>query len=84
MISDLQAKQNIAANVRRLRGSRSYGDIARACSTDEWRCYPATIQQVESAQHMPGAGLLARLAEALDTTADALLADPQISSRVAS
>jgi transcriptional regulator with XRE-family HTH domain len=83
-ISDNQAKLRIAANCRRLRADRSFAEIARACSTDEWKCYPATIQQVESGQHMPGAGLLARLAEALECTPNDLLAAPPEISRVAS
>lgn len=73
MISDDEAKANIAANVRRLRGTRSYGQIAKACSTKDWHAYPATIQQIESARHLPSAGLLARVAEALGVTPNDLL-----------
>lgn len=65
----------LAANVRRLRGERSYREIAKACSTDDWTCYPATIQQIESCQHMPNAVVLRRLAAALGCTLDDLFAD---------
>lgn len=76
MISDAQAKDNIAANVRRLRGDRSFGEIARACSTEDWHAYPATIQQIETGRHLPSAGLLARVAEALGVTPNDLLSPP--------
>jgi transcriptional regulator with XRE-family HTH domain len=76
VISDEKAKANIAANVRRLRGDRSFGEVARACCTKDWHAYPATIQQIESGRFMPGSGLLARVAEALGVTANDLLSDP--------
>lgn len=76
VISDELALKNIAANVRRLRGDRSYGEIARACCTEKWKAYPATIQQIESGRFMPGSGLLARVAEALGVTPNDLLIDP--------
>lgn len=76
VISDEEAKANIAANCKRLRGDRSYSELARACTTQEWTCYAATIQQIESGRHLPGSGLLARLAEALGTTTDILLSPP--------
>lgn len=75
-ITDEEAKANIAANCRRLRGERSLSEIARACCIKEWTCYPATIQQIETGRHLSNSGLLARLAEALGTTTDALLAPP--------
>ena len=73
VLTDDEARGIIAENVRRLRGARSYSEIARACSTDDWKAYPATIQQVENQRHLPGAGLLARLAEALGVTPNDLL-----------
>jgi transcriptional regulator with XRE-family HTH domain len=76
VISDADAKKNIAANVHRLRGERSFGQLAKACSTPKWKAYPATIQQIENGDHMPGAGLLARLAEALGVTPNDLLSEP--------
>lgn len=68
VLTDKQAKANIAANVQRLRGNRSRGWLAREAGT-----YPINITRIEAGEHMPGSGLLARLAEALDTTTDALL-----------
>lgn len=77
VITDEEALANIAANCKRLRGETSYSEIARKCTTDKWRCYPATIQQIESGRHLPGSGLLARLAEALGSTTDELLSPPK-------
>lgn len=68
MLTDEQAMANIAANVRRLRGDRSRAWLARETET-----YPINITRIESAENLPGSGLLARLAEALGTSADALL-----------
>lgn len=68
MLTDEQAMANIAANVRRLRGERSLSWLAREAGT-----YPINITRVENGENLPGAGLLARLAEALGTTTDALL-----------
>lgn len=73
MITDSEALHVIAANCRRLRGTKSQSQVARECSTEDWKCYPATIQQIEAGHHMPGAGLLARLAEALGVTPNELL-----------
>ncbi len=73
MVSDTEAKEIIGENVRRFRGERTYSELARACSTDDWTCYPATVEQVEKGRHMPGAGLLARLAEVLGVTPNDLL-----------
>ena len=76
MISDKKALRNIAENVSRLMGGKSYSQVARDRSTKEWTAYPATIRDIEQGIHMPGAGLLARLASALDVNTDDLLADP--------
>lgn len=76
VITDEIALANIAANVTRLIDSRTYAEIARACCTGSWTCYPGTVEKVAKGQHMPGAGLLARLAEALGVTANDLLDKP--------
>lgn len=68
MMTDDQARANIAANVTRLRGDRSRYWLAKQCGT-----HTIHISRIEDASNLPNAGLLARLAEALDTTADALL-----------
>jgi hypothetical protein len=76
VITESELHANIAANVRRLRGSRSYGEIARLCSTPDWKCYPATIQHVELQRHKPGSTLLARLADVFGVSMDSLAAPP--------
>ncbi len=68
VITDDQARANIAANVKRLRGNRSRYWLAQQVGT-----HPIAITRLERGENLPGAGLLARLAEALETTADALL-----------
>lgn len=71
MLDDNTAKQNIATNVRRLRAGRPLAWLAREVGT-----YPINIQRIEEGHHMPGAGLLGRIAEALDTSMDSLIAAP--------
>ena len=67
-MSDKQALKRIAANLRRYRGERTYTDVASMANT-----YPASVRRIEEAEHMPGAGLLTRLAEALDVSVADLL-----------
>lgn len=76
MLTDEQAKRNIAANVTRLQGDLSYGELARRCSLKNDRIYPSAIQRIARGENMPGAGLLARLAEALGASVDELLDFP--------
>ena len=68
VLTDKQALANLAANIHRLRGDRSLAWLAKEAGT-----YPINIARIENAESMPGAGLVARIAEALETTADALL-----------
>jgi transcriptional regulator with XRE-family HTH domain len=81
VMSDQQALEVIAENLRRFRGARSYSEIARACTTQDETAYPATIERIEKRKNMPGAGLLCRLAEALGVTVDDMLT-PKIPSRI--
>ncbi len=76
MITDDEARENIAANVRKLRGQRSRYWLAKTIGG-------GTIQitRIERAETLPGAGLLSRLAEALDVTVDTLLSRPKKNSR---
>lgn len=76
MYSDEEAKANIAENVARLRGKRSRSWLAREVGT-----YPINITRIESGEHMPQAGLLSRLAEALETTMERLVESPRKHSR---
>jgi transcriptional regulator with XRE-family HTH domain len=69
---DTDTMELIAANVRRLRGDRSFREVAKMCSSAEWTCYPATIQQIESGQHMPNAAVIYRLAIGLGVKVNAL------------
>lgn len=81
MISDKKAQKNIGANVRNLRGDRTLAEVAALCSTPEWTCWPSDIKQIETGDHMPMAGKLARIAYGLGVTMDDLLADPPKPSR---
>jgi transcriptional regulator with XRE-family HTH domain len=76
VLTDQQALANIAANVTALIGTRSYSEVARMVSAPKATVYPATIERIAKGKHMPGAGLLARLAEHLGVTVDDLLASP--------
>ena len=76
MTTKSDTQEVIAANVRRLRGDRSYRDVAAACSTPDWTCYPATIQQIESCRHLPNALIMQRLAVAFGCTVDDLYSEP--------
>lgn len=67
-MSDQEALRNIAFNVRRLRAERSRSWLAR-----EVESFPINITRIEEEKHMPGAGLLSRLAEALGVTERDLL-----------
>lgn len=75
---DRELLGNIAANVRRLREAAGLSTYELAEKIDE---YQPTIWRLEEAKNMPGAGLLARLAESLGVTADTLLATPPVSAR---
>jgi len=76
VISDKKAQANIGANLRRLRGDRTLAEVAALCSTPEWTCYAGDIEQIESGEHMPRTGKIARIAYGLGVTVDDLLADP--------
>ena len=80
-MTDEQAKFNIAANLLRLRGIKSYSQIARECSTDDHTVYPGQIEKIEKAKHMPGVGLLSRIAEVLGVSVDDMLVEPSKSDR---
>lgn len=74
-MTDEQALKHIAANVVRLRADRSQYWLAKAVGT-----YPANIARIENAENMPGAGLLSRIADALNVSIQDLL-NPPPSSR---
>ena len=73
MVSDHEAKENVAENVSRLleQNGISQSDLARATNES-----PMRISLVVRGIHQPTAGFLARLAEALGVSADFLLNPP--------
>lgn len=75
-VSDDQALKNISVNVVALRGQRSQYWLAKSTGT-----YPSNIARIENGESMPGGGLLSRLADALETSVDYLLADHSKKSR---
>jgi transcriptional regulator with XRE-family HTH domain len=73
MISNEYAKRVIAANLKRLRGGLSYSEVARRASSEEWKCWPGHIEQIEHERSVPSVALLARIAEALGASLDDFL-----------
>lgn len=73
MPSDDEARENIAANLQRILLSRglTQTDLARATGDPV-----ATISRIYKGQNQPLAGVLARIAEALDVSVDRLLSPP--------
>lgn len=72
MLTDEEVRENIAAHMPGFRGEMSRYALAKLVGV-------ATIQisRIEEGKHTPGAGMLARIAEALDVTTDDLLYGPQ-------
>lgn len=70
-MTDREALRHIAANVRRLRGGRSLRWLAGEVGT-----YPINVSRIETSERMPGAGLLSRLADALEVSIESLLTTP--------
>ena len=67
-MSDDEALKHISKNVALLRGSRSRSWLAREVGS-----YPINITRIERGEHMPSAGLISRLADALEVSVDYLL-----------
>lgn len=78
MITDAQAKKNIAANVSRLLDEKQLSQTELAKQTKESRM---TIWRLCSGLHVPSAALLARIAEVLGTNLDALMSQPPKNNR---
>ena len=78
VVTDSEAKTNIATNVKRRMDElgMSQAQLARATGENEVR-----ISSVVRAVHLPSGGFLARLAEALRTSIDDLLDTPPRKSR---
>lgn len=79
MVTDDEAKANIASNVLRLLALRGWNQKKLAIATGETEM---TISRVCRAQTVSGIGVVARIAEALDSNVDRLIADPPKKSRV--
>lgn len=75
---DQEVLRNIAGNVLRLRTEEGLSMRALAEKAGD---YAPTIKRIEDEENMPGAGLLARIAEALGVTANDLLAKPATQGR---
>lgn len=81
MLTDEQVKLNVASNVKRLLRDRGLSQKALAELTGDAEM---TISALCRGLYVPGAGLLARVAEALDVSQDRLTAQPPELSRRAS
>ena len=75
-VSDKQTKIVLGANLKRLRGDISFAELGRRCGT----CATA-IKEIEEGKRMPGAGLLTRIAEALDVAVENLLSTSKHNSQ---
>lgn len=69
-MTDEQAKQRVAANIRQILESRSLSGRALARMTGDT---PVRINDVLRGEHNPNIGVLARIAAALETTVDYLV-----------
>lgn len=67
-MTDDQTKRVIAKNLKRLRGDISYSELGRRSGTNA-----SAISKIEKGEHMPGAGLLTRIAESLGVSVAELL-----------
>ncbi len=80
MVTDKEARDNIAANTVRLLEARGWTQQDLADATGESKM---AISNIVRAQYVTNAATLARIAEALDVTVDRLISAPpaKISSR---
>ena len=69
-MTDEQAKERVAANVRQLLDNRGLSGRALARMTGDT---PVRINDVMRGEHNPNIGVLARIAAALETTVDYLV-----------
>lgn len=78
MITNDVAARNIAQNVSRLLEERGWSvrELARRTFDPHM-----SVVNALSGEHIPNSGLLARIAEALETTTDALIFTPVKKSR---
>ena len=87
MVSDKKTLEYIAENMLRLRGDRSYGQFAKetnernAETGDKWKCYSATIQQIEACEHCPNILILKRICALWGVSLDAFTSAPEPAQR---
>lgn len=79
VIDDEEALKNIAENVAKFRGERSRYWLAKQVGVRT-----NAISGIEDREHMPGAGLVARIAYALGVKVDDLIHATQKNNRMAS
>lgn len=72
IVTDDEVKTNLSINVRRLLESRGWSgrDLARICRESQ-----PTISRLLNGEHVPKLGTVTRIAAALQTSVDYLLAD---------
>ncbi len=73
MITDEQAKAWIASNVSRLMKERGLTQVDLAAITGEQQM---RIWRLANGLHLPSSAVIKRVAEALETTVDDLMAQP--------
>ncbi len=73
MLSDTQARGNLAENLSRLLRDRDISQRSLSVLSD----VPLmTINSIVNEKHMPGVGVVARIAEAFDVSIDRLVGPP--------
>lgn len=73
-VTNAEAAENIAENVARLLADRDWSQRELSRRTKDPHM---SIVNALSGDHIPNAGILARMAEALETTVDSLLSRPK-------
>lgn len=78
MLTDDDVRVNLAANLKRMLAERdiSQAELGRLTGVTQ-----ANISLICAGKHVSGVGVLARIAEALDTSIDFLIASPKPSSK---
>jgi len=73
VISDTEAKANLAANLNRMLKQRELRQAELARMIGE---HQSLVSRISNGRNMPGGAVLARIAEALDVSIDRLLSPP--------
>lgn len=73
MLTDAEVLENLGANIRRLLDDRGWNQTELVGRTRENH---ATISRIINGKQMPTAGIVARIAEAFDVSADRLVQAP--------